>query len=143
MLRENAVVIPLALGLALGPAILTAAPAGAAQSRAFVYATDFSSGSLADIQFGPPRTVTPDVVAPSSDAVLRSFSGLIYAVNRFNFDNIQVIDPANGFATIQQFSVGNGSNPTDIALVSPTKAYVARYGSADLWIVNPQTGAHT
>jgi DNA-binding beta-propeller fold protein YncE len=87
--------------------------------------------------------VTPNVATPSSDAALRWFGGLLYVVNRFNFDNIQVLDPAAGFATTQQFSVGNGSNPHDIALVSATKAYVTRYGSPDLWIVNPQTGAHT
>ena len=123
--------------------ITAAAPVFAAETRAFVFATDFSSGSIADIQFGPPRVVAPNVATPSSDAVLRWFGGLLYAVNRFNFDNIQVLNPAAGFATVQQFSVGNGSNPTDIALVSPAKAYVARYGSPDLWIVNPQTGAHT
>jgi len=123
--------------------VAIAAPAAAAETRAFVYATDFTVGRIADIHFGPPRTVTPNVATVSSDAVLRWFGGLLYAVNRFNFDNIQVLDPAAGFATIQQFSVGNGSNPHDIALVSPTKAYVARYGSPELWIVNPQTGAHT
>ena len=114
-----------------------------AETRAFVYATDFSTGSLANIQFGPPRTVTPNVATVSSDAVLRSFNGLLYVVNRFGFDNIQVLDPGNNFATVRQFSVGNGSNPHDIEFVSATKAYVTRYESSELWIVNPQTGQHT
>lgn len=115
----------------------------AAESRAFVYATDFSSGSIAAIAFGPPRTVAPTLATVSSDAVLRYFDGLLYVVNRFGFDNIQVLDPASGYTTVREFSVGNGSNPHDIAFVSRTKAYVTRYGSSDLWIVNPQTGAHT
>ena len=113
------------------------------ETRAFVYTTDFSTGSLANIQFGPPRTVTPNVATVSSDAVLRSFNGLLYVVNRFGFDNIQVLDPGNNFATVRQFSVGNGSNPHDIEFVSATKAYVTRYESSELWIVNPQTGQHT
>ena len=128
---------------AIAVAIGAAAPAEADQTRAFVACTDFSSGSLANVSFGPPPVVTPNVATPSSDPVLRHFGALLYVVNRFNFDNIQVIDPGNGYTTVQQFSVGNGSNPTDIELVSPTKGYVARYDEADLWIVNPQTGAHT
>jgi len=44
---------------------------------------------------------------------------------------------------LAQFSVGNGANPQDIAFASATKAYVTRFESSDLWIVNPATGAHT
>jgi DNA-binding beta-propeller fold protein YncE len=72
-----------------------------------------------------------------SDAVARWYGGLLYVVNRFGGDNIQVIDPAQNYATIRQFSVGNGSNPQDIVFVSPTKAYVSRYGSSDVLVVNP------
>src|SRR5262249_38491294 len=38
---------------------------------------------------------------------------------------------------------GNGANPYDIAFASATKAYVTRYESTDLWIVDPTTGAQT
>lgn len=132
-----------ALPIALVLAVATAGSAPAAQTRAFVYATDFSSGSLANIQFGPPRTMSTNVAGVSSDAVLRYFDGRLYVVNRLGFDNIKVLDPAQNFATVQEFSVGNGSNPHDIEFLSPTKAYVTRYESPDLWIVNPQTGQHT
>src|SRR5262249_42116738 len=130
--------------LAACAAMLAAAPrARAAESRAFVFATDFGTGKIADASFGPPRSATPNVASVSSDAVLRYYNGLLYVVNRSGADNIQVLDPASAFATVRQFSVGNGSNPHDIAFASPTKAYVTRYDSADLWVVNPQTGAHT
>jgi flagellar hook capping protein FlgD len=132
-------VAPIAIVLA----VFSASTAHSTQTRAFVYATDFSSGSLANIQFGPPRTVSTNVAAVSSDAVLRHFDGLLYVVNRLGFDNIKVLDPAQSFATVQEFSVGNGSNPHDIEFLSSNKAYVARYESPDLWIVNPQTGQHT
>jgi DNA-binding beta-propeller fold protein YncE len=72
---------------------------------------------------------------------MRVYNGRIYVVNRFGQDNIQVIDPADGFATIRQFTTGNGSNPQDIVFASPSKAYVSRYGSADLMIVDPQNGS--
>ena len=117
--------------------------AHAAQTQAFAFTTDFSSGAISDIQFGPPRTVNADQATVSSDAVLRYFGGHLYVVNRFGFDNILILDPADDYGTVQQFSVGNGSNPHDVELVSPTKAYVTRYDTPELWIVNPQTGAHT
>lgn len=131
------------LAVAAVAALLAAPAAHAAETRAFVFCTDFGSGFIADAHFGPPRTVTSNVAMVSSDAVLRVFGGLLYVVNRSGADNIQVLDPANAFATLKQFSVGNGSNPHDIVFASPTKAFVSRYDSADLWIVNPQTGAHT
>jgi hypothetical protein len=77
-----------------------------------------------------------------SDAVVRVFGDLVYVVNRYLGDNIQVIDPRKGFATVRQFSVGNGSDPHDIVVVSPTRAYVTRYNETALWVVDPSTGDH-
>jgi hypothetical protein len=111
------------------------------QTRAFIAATDFMTGSLADITFGPPRVATSNVASISSDPALRWYDGLVYVINGFNHDNIQVLDPANDFNVARQFSVGNGSNPHDIEFVSPVKAYVTRYELDDLLIVNPMTGA--
>jgi len=111
-------------------------PASAAESKAFVVTSDFSTGTLGAVDLAT-RVVSSDVASLGSDAVLRWHGGLLHVVNRFGADNIQVVDPAQGYATVRQFSVGNGSNPQDIAFVSPTKAYVSRYGSADLLVVNP------
>ena len=120
--------------------ILATTPAGGAETRAFVLTTDFSTGSLSVNPLGT-TTVAKDVAAVHSDAVERWYGGLLYVVNRFGQDNIQVIDPAQGYATVRQFSTGNGSNPQDICFVSPTKAYVTRYDVSDLLIVNPSNGA--
>jgi hypothetical protein len=78
-----------------------------------------------------------------SDAVARYYGGLVYVVNRFGGDNIQILNPGTGFGTVRQFSVGNGSDPHDVVVVSPTKAYVTRYNQTDMWIVNPSTGLQT
>jgi len=107
-------------------------------SVAYVVCTDFSTGSLSVIDVGTRRVAT-NVEPVHSDATVRVFDGLIYVVNGFGQDNIQVIDPIK-LLTRRQFSTGNGSNPKDIAFVSPVKAYVSRYGSTDLLIVNPNTG---
>lgn len=121
--------------------LLSAAPARGAQSRAFVLTTDFSTGGLSAVQLDT-RAVTPDVAPVHSDAVARWHDGLLYVVNRFGQDNIQVIDPAQNYATVRQFSTGNGTNPQDICFVTAGKAYVTRYEVGDLLIVNPATGAH-
>jgi len=61
-------------------------------------------------------------------------------VNRFQADNIQTLDPTRDFATVSQCSTGNGSNPHDIAVLSPTKAYVTRYELTTLLVVTPSVG---
>ena len=120
-------------------ALLPLRPAAAAETRAFVTTTDFSSGGLRRIDLNT-RAVLPGETAVFTDTRLRWYDGLIYVINRFGQDNIQVVNPAT-LATVLQFSTGNGSNPADIAFVSPTKAYVTLYEKTGLLIVNPQTGA--
>ena len=128
----------LLLTLALALALLATRGAAAAETRAFVTTTDFSSGGLRRIDLAS-RTVLAGEAPVFTDTRLRWYDGKVYVINRFGQDNIQVVDPAT-LGTVQQFSTGNGSNPADIAFVSPTKAYVTLYERADLLIVNPATG---
>ncbi len=125
--------------LALLPRVGSAGPV---ETKAYVATTDFSTGSMSAVTLAS-RAVQVDVASVYSDATLRWWGGKLYVVNRLGADNIQVVDPAQGFATVQQFSVGPGSNPQDIAVVSPTKAYVSCLGSASLQIVNPAAGTVT
>lgn len=108
-------------------------------THAIVVATDFFAGSYGVIELDPPRRVSP--ARPErrihQDAVVRVFGGLVYIVNRLSRDNIQILDPARGYATVLQCSTGNGSNPRDIVVVAPDKAYVTRFEERTLWIVNP------
>ena len=129
------------LHLVMFPALLALAlPARAAATKGYVLTTDYTSGTLSVVDLAT-RMVTCDVADVSPDPVARWYEGLLYVVNRYGYDNIQVIDPAQGCATARQFSVGNDTNPQDIAFASPSKAYVSRLGSPDLLIVNPSTGA--
>ncbi len=118
-----------------------AVPGAAHAAKAFVFETDYSTGSFSAVN---TTTHSPscDVASVHSDARLRWYAGRVYVVNRFGADNIQVIDPST-YGTVNQFSVGNGANPYDIAFVSPTKAYVTRYERTDLWVMDPTSGAHT
>jgi len=109
---------------------------------AFITTTDYSTGSSSVIYLDGSYTTERNVESICSDAVARFHDGLVYVVNRMGCDNIQVLDPSNGFSTVRQFSVGTGSNPQDIVIVSDTKAYVSRGNETGLLIVDPSTGAH-
>ncbi len=120
--------------------LIAATPVAAAETTAYVVTTDFATGNMASISLDT-HAVAANVASVHSDARARWHDGLLYVVNRYGQDNVQVVDPAQGFATIRQFSTGPGSNPHDIAFISPTKAYVTRFELGDLLIVNPQNGA--
>jgi hypothetical protein len=113
---------------------------GGGQTHAFVVTSDLSAvGSFGTIALDPPRTVMPS--SPQRliyrDAVARIHEGLIYVINRLFADNIQVLDPASNFATRLECSTVNGTNPHDIAFVDDTKAYITRFETSKLLIVNP------
>ena len=101
--------------------------------------TDFSSGSLATVD---PATYSAsvDLLNVHGDAVVRTYQGKVYVVNRKGQDNVLVLDPSDLTHPLLQFSVGNGANPQDIAFVSETKAYIPRLESTHMLVVNPTTG---
>src|SRR5262249_20883809 len=115
-------------------------PTAAQAARAYVVESDFSTGSFSAIH-AATKAPACDVASVVSDARVRWYDGRVYVINRFGADNIEVLDGTT-YALVKQFSVGNGANPYDIAFASPTHAYVTRYESPDLWIVNPATGTH-
>jgi hypothetical protein len=134
-----------ALAATLGLAALTA-PCAATPPLDYVLVvtSDYEvSGQVSTVGVMPPWSVDEGVAGVHSDAVAREHGGLIYVVNRLFQDNIQVLDPAQGFATVRQFSVGPGSNPQDIAFVSSSRAYVSRYEETTLLEVDPTTGEVT
>ena len=120
------------------------AAAGPPSDYVLTVTTDFSvSGQVSTVEVLPPWTVDLNVAPVHSDADARYYDGLVYVVNHLYGDNIQVLDPEQDYATIRQFSVGPGTNPVDIAFVSPEQAYVSRNDSAWLLEVDTTTGAFT
>ena len=109
------------------------------QQLAFAVLTDFFTGAFGTVSLGEPRIVVPANPQRqiNSDAIVRVFGKLVYVVNRLFADNIQVLDPANDFATRLQCSTGNGSNPHEIVVLDENKAYVTLYNRTELLIVNP------
>ncbi len=131
-------------GIAAVLLMLAADVTGAASAdRIIALTTDwYSAGSISTLETAPPWSAQIDLASVHSDAVVRVAGGRIYVVNRLGGDNIQVIDAVT-FQTIRQFSVGAGTNPQDIAVISPTRAFVSRYETNDLLKVNPSTGQTT
>ena len=85
-----------------------------ATGEAFVLTSDYTTGAYSVIN-AETKSATSNIGATHGDAAVATYNGMVYVINRFGADNIQVIDPAQGFATINQFSVDPGSNPYDIA----------------------------
>src|SRR5439155_9024077 len=81
--------------------------------RAVIVTTDFETGLLATVGVRPHR-VAHAATPIHSDAVVRAAGERVYVVNRFLGDNLQVLDPAHGLATLLQCSTGPGSNPHDV-----------------------------
>jgi hypothetical protein len=109
--------------------------------RLLVLTSDFQTGSVSVVDADSSFAARLDVAEIHPDAVARVHDGLVYVVNRFGGDNIQVLDPADGYRTVRQFSVGAGSNPHDIAFASSDHAYVSRNGSTSLLVIDPRDGS--
>ncbi len=115
----------------------------AADEYAFVVTTDYYSAAYySTIEILPPRTANISISSINTDAVAYydQDEDMVFVVNRYLADNIQLVDPGSGFATVGQYSVGNGSNPHDIRLAGSGKAYVTRYEWKTLFICDPYTG---
>jgi hypothetical protein len=130
---------------AAATAILLAAcgPARAGDEYAFVLTTDYYSAAYySTIEVLAPRTADVSISSVNTDAVAYydQDEDMVFVVNRYLADNIQIVDPGAGFATTGQYSVGNGSNPHDIRLLGSGKAYVTRYEWKTLFICDPYTG---
>jgi len=139
------------LGLVLlGTTLLTALPAQAAPPYTqgdylFILTREMPGpgGAFSLMDMHAPWPHDDSYGAIHDDAVARFHEGLIYVVNRGSAANIQVIDPAQDFQTIRQFSVEPNSNPQDICFAGPHRAFVTRYERTALWEVDPATGEHT
>jgi len=111
-----------------------------AASGVFVTTSDYATGSTAYLAPGAD-VAEVNLLGVHSDAGAYYRDGKVYVVNRLGQDNILVLDVDDLQTPLTQFSVGNGTNPQDIEIVSPNKAYVSRYKSTALLIVDPQSGA--
>jgi len=119
---------------------------GVKQRRYLVAASDFGlqgTASVVTVRFNTQFRTARDVELISGDPVASSSRGRAFIVNRLFFDNVQILDPARGFATALQFSSGNGSNPHDALMPDTSRVYIPRYEPPfnDILIADVSTGA--
>ncbi len=134
-----------ALHRALGPlamawACLCLLPAWGRADLAIVLSTDFETGYYSSLALQSPYARNVDIESACPDAVARAHGDRVYILGRFGCDHVQIVDGTTG-ATLDQWSTGAGTNPQDIEIYTPTKAYISLYERDFLSIVNPQTGA--
>jgi hypothetical protein len=108
---------------------------GPAAPRAVVLTSDFETGVLVGMPVAKPARARPAAASVHGDALVRVQGDRVFVVNRFLGDNVQVL--TDRLVTRLQCSTGPGSNPHDVALAAPDKAYVTRYDREALWIVDP------
>ncbi len=119
---------------------------GVRRHRFAVACSDFAtSGQVALLELGRDGLlrVRPGVTAVSPDPRLRVTGDALFAINGFSFDNVQQLDPAEGFRTAWQAGTSAGSNPRDVLVVAEEKGYVSRYEPPfdDLLVIEPRGGA--
>lgn len=140
------------LGLML-PALLLAACGGgsfngdADVSDAAVIATrspDYSAGAVSLVGVDAPYAArTNEQTSDTADIFVRSGGDHFFVIKRYGFDQVLRYEastpstPTWTYSTQDAADGSNDSNPSDLIIASPTQAYLLRYGSGKLWIVNP------
>jgi len=105
-------------------------------------AADFSSGSHSVIPVDEPRIAQNELSSTGSDLTVAAHGQYFYLIERFMADHVtkfDINDPGNPiwqFSTLDPDDPGT-SNPYEIIFASDTKAYLLRYATNTVWIVNP------
>ncbi|WP_428310978.1 hypothetical protein [Hydrocarboniphaga sp.] len=135
------------------PALLLAACGGSSfnddadATDAAVIATrapDYSAGAVSLVGVDTPYAAQTNVsTSTTSDTFVRSGGDHFFVIKRFGSDQVLRYEartpstPTWTYSTQDASDGSNDSNPSDLIIASPTKAYLLRYGSGKLWIVNP------
>jgi len=114
-------------------------------------ASDYSSYGISAITVDPkagPRIAVNNLLAGSNGSTVKAFGQYYYRMEQFQANNVTKVDISSPNTPIWQYSTqdtgeASSSNPYDLVFVSSTKAYLLRYGSTKVWIVNPSTTSET
>ncbi len=107
----------------------------------WVITTDYSVfGRVQSFQQDSPWAVSGELAVIPGDAVGRHHDGLVYIVGRGGSNLIRIHNPADDFALVREFSIGDGRNPQDIAFDDQGRAFVSCYDEAVLLQVDTEAG---
>ena len=104
-----------------------------------VTTTDFSTGAVSVVDTRT-REVTNDVALGTPDGIPFFADGRALVVHRFQYDFVDVLDPARGFASVGQHALqaeGTGApNPRGVALGPDGLAYVPLFGAPEILVLD-------
>lgn len=106
-------------------------------------APDFLSSEVVFMDGQTQQVSNAFYVKAKSDYTIDTYQSSIYHIGRFSADTIDKYDTANPDAQIWTHSTqdaedSDSRNPYALISLNDTKAYLLRYGSDKVWIVNPQ-----
>lgn len=110
-------------------------------------AADWSSGAHSIVSVDPvggPRVAQNNLNPAGSDMTVVANGSYFYRMERSGSHSIAKYDVNSPATPIWQFSTEGdeiNSNPHDLVFLNEEKAYLIRYGSDTLWIVNPSAGS--
>ncbi len=141
-MRKTLVSMMVLAGLVSGCSSNDSDPVTAPKVAVAVGATaDFSAASHAVIDTETPYAAQVNIQPGSnSDVTISGWNGYFYRIERFGANNITKYAAASPDTPIWQCSTEgseSNSNPYQLIQVAENKAYVLRYGSGKLWIVDP------
>ena len=113
-------------------------------SSAIVNTVDvgFTSAVVDIIDTASPFTSQGGFNPGVSDTIVRAFEDNYYVIRRFMSDSIAAYNIADPTTPLYEFSTNSdseevSSNPHDLIFLNSEKAYLLRYGSPVMWVVNP------
>jgi hypothetical protein len=122
-------------------------PEPGANSTSYAYtasrASDYGSGRIDRISLSNGNTVDGSYPATLSDIAVTTDGTNVYQIGRFGIDSVTRFDAVDTAAADYQYSVNvdsedGSANPYSLAFLSDTKAYLSRYGSTNLWVIDPR-----
>jgi len=118
-------------------------------NKLFLTTSDYQTGGIGLIDLDSLSPWEPDPAwakdVASADAIPVAFQQRIFVINRMPTDSISVLefDENNQLKLVNQYSVKGdetNANPYDLAFITSERAYLTRYGSSQLWVINPESG---
>jgi hypothetical protein len=101
--------------------------------------TDHSTGALVSIDTGTHEVV--ERALASNDAIPFVIGDLVYVVNRYGFDFLDIYDPNAGWARLNQIPLPVegyvSTNPQSVVQGPSGELYVSLYGAPQLLVLDP------
>ncbi len=110
-------------------------------------ASDYSAGAFSLITGDNDRLAYNELLPTHSDITVDTFNNDFYVIEKFSGNNISRFSLNDLNAPLWQYSTQDSptsavaSNPKQIVFLNETKAYILRYGSNTVWIVNPSAAS--